>query len=78
MSLCNVAAGVLDAHIDLRGILRATDASSGLLILREAGGIYEVEGEAFGDFSLTKETTFELVAASCPQLLNEIKMLSRR
>lgn len=79
MSLCHVAAGVLDAHIDLRGILRATDASAGLLILREAGGVYEVDGEPFGDLPLTRETRFELVAASCPELMDEInKLLSRR
>ncbi|HUV55595.1 MAG TPA: inositol monophosphatase family protein [Candidatus Krumholzibacteriaceae bacterium] len=79
MSLCHVAAGVLDAHVDLRGILRATDASAGLLILREAGGVYEVDGEPFGDLPLTRETQFELVAASCPELMDEInQLLSRR
>ncbi len=79
MSLCHVAAGVLDAHVDLRGILRATDASAGLLILREAGGVYEVDGEPFGDLPLTRETRFELVAASSPELMDEInQLLSRR
>jgi len=78
MSLCNVASGVLDAHIDLRGILRATDASAGLLILREAGGVYELNGEEFGDVPLTRESRFELKAASCPELMDEINQLLKR
>jgi len=78
MSLCNVASGVLDAHIDLRGILRATDASAGLLILREAGGVYELNGEEFGDVPLTRESRFELKAASSPELMDEINQLLKR
>lgn len=78
MSLCHVAAGILDAHLDIRGILRATDASAGLLILREAGGIYHVDGEPFGDFPLTRETCIEVTAASCPELMDEINQLLRR
>lgn len=77
MSLCQVAAGVLDAHVDMRGILRATDASAGLLILREAGGVYNVDGEPFGDFPLTRDTRFELAAASSPELMDEINQLLR-
>ncbi|MBN2336719.1 hypothetical protein JXL21_14270 [Candidatus Bathyarchaeota archaeon] len=78
MTLCNVASGALDAHIDLRGILRATDASAGLLILREAGGVYEIDGERFGDIPLTRESRFELKAASSPELLDEINQLLKR
>lgn len=77
VSLCHVAAGILDAHLDMRGILRATDASAGLLILREAGGVYQVDGEPFGDFPLTRDTSFELAAASCPELMDEINQLLR-
>lgn len=77
MSLCHVAAGVLDAHVDIRGILRATDASASLLILHEAGGVYYVDGEPFGDFPLTRETRFEVAAASCPELMDEINQLLR-
>ena len=73
MSLCNVAAGILDAHIDLRGIVRATDISAGLLIIQEAGGIYTVNGERFGDLSLTRDTRVDLIAASNPRLLEEIE-----
>jgi myo-inositol-1(or 4)-monophosphatase len=75
MSLCSVAAGTLDAHIDLRGIVRATDISAGLLMIREAGGVYKVNGELFGDMMLTQGTRVELVAASNPRLLEEIESI---
>lgn len=73
MSLCNVAAGILDAHIDLRGIVRATDISAGLFIIKEAGGIYMLNGKRFEDMPLTRETRVELIAASTPRLLDEIE-----
>jgi myo-inositol-1(or 4)-monophosphatase len=75
MSLCHVASGKLDAHIDVRGILRATDVSAGLLILREAGGVYAVDGELFKDYPLTRDTRMELVAAASQGLLDEINSL---
>ena len=75
MSLCCVAAGTLDAHIDLRGFVRATDISAGLLMIREAGGVYAINGELFGDMKLTKGTKVELVAASSPRLLREIESI---
>jgi len=75
MSLCNVAAGTLDAHIDLRGIARATDISAGLLMIREAGGVYTINGELLGDMELTQGAKVELVAASNPRLLDEIESI---
>lgn len=75
MSLCSVAAGTLDAHLDLRGIVRATDISAGLLMIREAGGVYAINGELFGDMELTQCTRVELVAASNPRLLEEIESI---
>ena len=75
MSLCHVASGTMDAHIDLRGIVRATDVSAGLLILEEAGGVYTVDGVLGGDFPLTRDTHMELVAAGSTELLAEINSL---
>lgn len=75
MSLCHVASGKLDAHIDIRGILRATDVSAGLLILKEAGGVYTVDGELFKDYPLTRDTHMELVASASRRLLDEINSL---
>ena len=75
MSLCNVAEGTLDAHIDLRGFVRTTDISAGLLMIREAGGVYAINGELFGDMELTQGTRVELVASSNPRLLEEIESI---
>jgi myo-inositol-1(or 4)-monophosphatase len=74
-SLCHVAEGKLDAHIDLRGIVRATDISAGLFIIRESGGFYNVNGELFGDLPLTRETRCKIVAANTKKLLEEITSL---
>ena len=75
VSLCHVAEGVLDAHLDLRGSLRATDISAGLFILQQAGGAYMVDGRPSGDFVLQRDTRVSLVAASGPPLLQEIMSL---
>lgn len=74
-SLCHVAEGVLDAHIDLRGIVRATDISAGLLMIKEAGGVYSLNGELFGDLPLTRETHCTVVAANTKRLHDEIMEL---
>lgn len=76
MSLCHVASGSVDAHVDLRGILRATDVSAGLLILKEAGGIYSIDGETFGDMTLARETDLELMAANESSLMEELRSLT--
>lgn len=72
MSLCKIAEGVLDAHIDMRGSLRNTDIAASLLILVEAGGVYAINGKIGLDLDLSKMNNFELVAASNEKLLNEI------
>lgn len=71
-SLCHVAEGVLDAHIDLRGIVRATDISAGLLMIKEAGGVYSLNGELFGDLPLTRKTHCTVIAANTKRLHDEI------
>lgn len=71
-SLCHVAGGTLDAHIDLRGIVRATDISAGLLMIREAGGVYSLNGELFGDLPLTRETRCTVITANTRRLHDEI------
>jgi len=75
ISLCLVASGVLDAHVDLRGMLRATDVAAGLLILKEAGGVFAVNGSFGGDLELTRRSRLNLVAASNPGLLEDINGL---
>jgi fructose-1,6-bisphosphatase/inositol monophosphatase family enzyme len=77
-SLCRVAEGVLDAHVDERGSIRATDVSAGLFILSRAGGLWAVDGTRFADFPLLRETRFRLTAASSPELMEEIAERRRR
>ena len=72
LSLCLVASGIMDAHIDLRGMLRATDVAAGLVILKEAGGIYSIDGAIGGDLELTRQSRLDLIAASGPGLLGDI------
>lgn len=71
-SLCRVAEGVLDAHVDERGTIRGTDVSAGLFILGQAGGAWTVDGSPFGGFPLLRETRIRLTAASGTELLEEI------
>jgi myo-inositol-1(or 4)-monophosphatase len=72
-----IASGGFDAHVDVRGTVRATDVAAALTILKEAGGVYAVDSVIGGDFSLKKETTMELVAASNLPLLDEILSLTK-
>jgi myo-inositol-1(or 4)-monophosphatase len=72
-----VASGSLDAHVDVRGTLRATDVAAALVILAEAGGLHAINGAIGGDFKLTKETTMELLVASNKQLLDELLALTK-
>lgn len=71
-SLCHVADGTLDAHIDVRNMVRATDISAGLFIIREAGGIYSVNRKIFGDLQLARDSNCEVIAASTRKLHDEI------
>jgi fructose-1,6-bisphosphatase/inositol monophosphatase family enzyme len=56
----------------LRGKLRSTDVAAGLLILKEAGGIYSINGKVNNELKLSKETKLTLVAASSVGTLEEI------
>jgi len=77
MDICHVASGVFDAHIDIRGSLRGTDVAAGLMILKEAGGVYAVNGVRLGELELAKETNLELIASSCNSLMNQLLELTR-
>jgi len=72
LSLCHLASGLVDAHVDVRNMLRATDVAAGLLILKEAGGAYMIDGALDGDLELSRDRTLKLVAASTPWTLDEI------
>jgi myo-inositol-1(or 4)-monophosphatase len=72
MSLCRVADGALDAHVDIRGTLRNTDVAAALMILKEVGGVYAINGQIGADLDISKLNSLELVAASSDELLCEI------
>jgi myo-inositol-1(or 4)-monophosphatase len=72
LSICHVASGIMDAHVDLRGTLRITDAAAALLMLKEAGGVYIANGEMNGDIELSRESRLTLIAASNLGTLEEI------
>lgn len=78
LSLCQVAEGVLDAHVDERGTIRATDVSAGLFILKQAGGCWAVDGSLFKDLPLHRESRARITATSCRELLQEIQGLISR
>jgi myo-inositol-1(or 4)-monophosphatase len=75
LALCHIASGLIDAHVDLRGSLRATDVAAGLVILKEAGGIRILNGSLNGDLELSKESTLSLVATSGPGMMEDILKL---
>ncbi|MBQ03989.1 hypothetical protein CL673_04660 [Candidatus Bathyarchaeota archaeon] len=72
LSLCHLASGIIDAHVDLREKLRITDVAAGLLILGEAGGAYITESSGEDDLELKRETTLRLIAANSRWTLEEI------
>jgi len=72
LSLCHLASGLIDVHVDVRGKLRITDAAAGLLILREAGGEYRIEGTTEDELRLARDITLKLVAASSQWTLQEV------
>jgi len=72
LALCYVASGLIDAHVDIRGSLRATDIAAALPIIKEAGGIISINGEIGGDLELTKESTLKLIAATNHGTMEEV------
>jgi len=72
LSLSFVSAGVLDAYVDLRDLIRVTDVAAGLLILREAGGVIHTVGENLDEIELERDRTLSLVASGNHLLIDEI------
>lgn len=70
LELCMVASGIFDCFIDIRGLLRFTDASAGIYIVKKAGG--EVTDE-FGNTLDSKRIHEKFnVVASNPKLHEKI------
>ncbi|MCS7120850.1 MAG: D-fructose 1,6-bisphosphatase [Candidatus Bathyarchaeota archaeon] len=76
LEICMVASGQIDAYVDLRGKLRTLDFAAAMLIIREAGGIFNLlEEEDFSSIPLTKIRHFSLIAAANSILYQEITNL---
>lgn len=77
LSICLVADGTLDAHIDIRGVLRAVDSAAALHILREAEGVYRLNDSYMGDLKLNRDSRLSVIAASNDEMLRGIEKLLR-
>ena len=62
LELCYLSKGSLDAYIDLRGKIRATDMAAAYLIVREAGGIIYSPLEQVLDTDLGVNSRMSFVA----------------
>ncbi|HYA85363.1 MAG TPA: inositol monophosphatase family protein [Candidatus Bathyarchaeia archaeon] len=64
LELCYFARGLLDAYIDIRGKIRATDLAAAYLVVNEAGGkLYSMDGSKL-DSELGNNTKISFVAAT--------------
>ena len=71
-ALTLVAAGVLDAHVDVRGRLTPESFVAAAMILEEAGGcLVGVDGKALGEFGNLCQHC-DIIAAATPELAQEI------
>ena len=72
IELSYVAMGRMDAHVDLRWVIRPVDVAAGILILREAGGAVYTQGGTGRDVDLKPGERMVIVGAANQQLLEEI------
>jgi myo-inositol-1(or 4)-monophosphatase len=64
LELCYLAKGSLDAYIDLRGKIRATDIAAAYLIVKEAGGIMYSPLDEILDSELSTKSKMSYLAFS--------------
>ena len=64
LELCYLAKGSLDAYIDLRGKIRATDIAAAYLIVKEAGGIMYSPLDEILDSELSANSKMSYLAFS--------------
>jgi myo-inositol-1(or 4)-monophosphatase len=75
LELCYVAEGIIDAFVDIRGKLRATDVAAASLIIAEAGGILTTpEGRPL-DVKLDPKQKVEFIAAANTKIYDRILSL---
>ena len=75
LELCYVADGLIDAFIDIRGKLRATDVAASFFILKKAGGIVSsLDGKPI-DMKLDPKETVKFVASGNGEIHERILSL---
>jgi myo-inositol-1(or 4)-monophosphatase len=79
LELCLVAAGRLDASIDLRGKVRPTDIAAAFLIVKEAGGQIHCgdDGREMGEEDFGIDTRLSLVATANKKMFDELSIALR-
>jgi len=78
LELCYLAAGKLDAFVDLRNRLRITDVAAAYLIVREAGGlIVDTRGRDLNAPIIDPTQRVSFIASANKQLLEQILKLLR-
>jgi len=76
LEICYVASGLLEAYVDIRRKLRTVDIAAGMLILKEAGGVFlQLDGKEFYGVPLTELNRFSVIAAANHEVYNEIVSL---
>jgi myo-inositol-1(or 4)-monophosphatase len=77
LELCYVADGLIDAFIDIRGKLRATDVAASFFILKKAGGIVSsLDGKPI-DVKLDPKETVKFVASGNGEIHYRILSLTK-
>lgn len=75
LELCYVASGRLDACVDVRGIIRATDFAAAYLIVKEAGALmFTLDGQEL-DMKLKATARTSFIAAANQVICSEILRL---
>jgi myo-inositol-1(or 4)-monophosphatase len=78
LELSLVASGQLDAMVDIRAKTRVTDIAAGFLLVKEAGGEFRILDERLENAQLKSHKRLPFVAASGPQILDQLLNLIGR
>ncbi len=72
--ICLVAEGVIDAVIDVRGLINGYDIAGASLILKEAGGVItDIRSKELEDEEAGRTQNISLIAALEPEMYNKIQ-----
>ncbi len=75
LEICQVAAGLTDAFIDLRNKIRTTDVAAGFLIVKEAGGVVTAPDNQALNVKLDPTQKLSFIASGNMQIHKKIVSL---